>query len=151
MHLIGDGSMKVSVSLLENRYYIQLHDFTIHPKMSGTGAEELQKTIESIRKYSDGKVYTYSVPSPEISGKDILKNISETLTLLTSESILTPKYRIRNEYILDINPNFTKKLRKINPDISSPPELTYPSIRYSQGNYSLDHMDSSLDIFRVTL
>lgn len=151
IHIIGDGSMKVSASLLGNRYYIQLHDFTIHPKMSGTEAEELEKTIESIRKYSDGKVYTYTVPYPEISGKDVLKNISKTLSVLTSESILTPKYRIGSEYVLDINPNFKKKLRKIYPDISFPPDLLYPSIRYSQGNYSLNYMNSSLDILRMSL
>lgn len=133
--LAGTASIDMSTLTLGEKYYIQIHDFTLDPRLSGTDAADLQTAISEIKKYTDNKVYTYTVPSYGISEKEIFSKILEVIDVLDTTSIFTPRVRFGDEYSMDFNPVFVKKINAITGETDTPEENLIPELRYKDGIY----------------
>lgn len=133
--LTGTALMRMSTWTVGDRYYIQIHDFTLDPRLSGTDALELQAALSEIKKYTDNKVYTYTVPSYGISEKEIFSKMLEVIDVLDTTSIFTPRVRFGDEYSMDFNPVFVTKINAITGDTDTPEDNLIPELRYKDGIY----------------
>lgn len=133
--LAGSASLQMSTWIVGEQYYIQIHDFTLDPRLSGTDTLEFQAALSEIKKYTDKKVYTYTVPHYGISKKESFAKMLEIIDVIDTTSIFTPRMRFADEYSVQFNPVFVAKINAITGDTDTPEKNLIPELRYKNGIY----------------
>lgn len=116
--------------------------------------EELLSLKKTLEKYTDGKIYSFPLPSSlGISNTEIFSRGYALIELLSETSILTPWRKISDGTILDINPLFRDRFSEIfqMDDEESIVHLDFPRIIYRDGKYMLSYTDSSYELVDIVL